>query len=226
MILDKFNLSEKQKEQFRIYADFLVLENKKYNLTTITDIDEIYIKHFYDSLIIQEVIEINNIKTILDIGSGAGFPIIPIKIAFEHLHVTIIEPTLKRCNFLKQLCELLELTNVLIINKRSEDISEEHRDYFDIVTARAVANLPVLLELTIPYVKVNGCFLALKGSSYNEELEKSINAINKLRSKLVDTYKYDLPSNLGKRVIIKIIKINKTNRIYPRKYKTIKKNHL
>ena len=203
-----------------------VIEHIIERIKEIEEIDEIYIKHFYDSLILHEVVDLNDITTFLDIGSGAGFPAIPIKIMFPHLNITIIEPTLKRCNFLSELCKLLEINNVEIINERSENISDKQRDYFDIVTARAVANLPTLLELTIPYVKVDGYFLSFKGSSYEEEMENSKNAINKLGSQVVDVYKYDLPSNLGKRTIIKILKLSKTSKEYPRKYAVIKKKHL
>ena len=226
MILKEFNLNEKQHNQFLVYSNFLVSENKKYNLTSITDEEEVYIKHFYDSLKIADVVDFKNMETFCDIGSGAGFPAIPIKIMFPHLKITIIEPTLKRCNFLRSLIDLLELDNVEIINDRSENIKEEHRDYFDIVSARAVANLPILLELTIPYVKVNGSFLALKGSSYQEELDLSKSAISKLDSEVKDIYNYELPNDLGKRVVINFIKKTKTKIIYPRNYATIKKKHL
>lgn len=226
MILKEFNLSEKQLKQFEIYADFLLSENKKYNLTSIENIEEVYIKHFYDSLKIKDALDLSKASNFLDIGSGAGFPAIPIKIMFPDLLITIIEPTLKRCNFLNALCKLLELENVEIINDRSENIKLEQRDSFDIVTARAVANLPVLLELTVPYVKVNGSFLALKGSSYTEELELAKGAIKKLDLELVDIYNYDLPNDLGRHVVINFLKTKKTNNIYPRNYATIKKKHL
>lgn len=226
MILNQFNLNENQLNQFQTYSEFLLAENKKYNLTSIEDINEIYIKHFYDSLKLKDVVDLSKVSNFLDIGSGAGFPAIPIKIMFPHLKITIIEPTLKRCNFLNELSKLLGLENVEIINDRSENIKQEHRDYFDIVTARAVANLPVLLELTVPYVKVNGNFLALKGSSYSEELDSAKSAIKKLDCSVINILDYELPSDLGKRVIINFCKTKKTNAIYPRKYASIKKKHL
>lgn len=226
MILDEFNLSKRQIEQFELYYDFLITENQKYNLTSIVDKEEVYVKHFYDSIKLKDVVDLENVKTFLDVGSGAGFPAIPIKILFPNLKVTIIEPTLKRCNFLNELCNLLKLENVVIINDRSENIKEEHREYFDIVSARAVANLSVLLELTIPYVKVNGSFCALKGSSYKEEIDSSINALKLLNCKVIDIYDYELPLNLGKRVIINFLKTNKTNKKYPRSYAQIKKKQL
>lgn len=226
MILGQFNLSERQKEQFKLYANFLIQENQKYNLTSIVDIEEVYIKHFYDSLMIKDVIDLSDVETFLDVGSGAGFPAIPIKIMYPNLKVTIIEPTKKRCNFLSEVCNLLDLKNVVIINDRSENISEENRDYFDVVTARAVASLPILLELTVPYVKVDGFFLALKGSSYEEELEASKTALKKLDAKLTSIYNYELPKDMGKRVILKIKKLKRTQNTYPRNYAAIKKKHL
>lgn len=226
MILKEFNLNNKQMNQFSLYSKFLVSENKKYNLTSITDEEEIYIKHFYDSLKLVDVVNFKNVETFCDIGSGAGFPAIPLKIMFPNLKITIIEPTLKRCKFLEELTSLLELENVEIINDRSENIKDIHRDYFDVVSARAVAALPILLELTIPYVKVNGSFLALKGSSYQEELDLSKTAITKLDIVVRDIYNYELPNDLGKRVVINFLKKIKTNIKYPRNYATIKKKHL
>lgn len=226
MILNEFNLSTKQLDQFSKYAEFLVSENKKYNLTSIKDLEEIYIKHFYDSLKVKDALDFSKVETFCDIGSGAGFPAIPIKIMFPNLKITIIEPTLKRCNFLNSLVNLLELENVQVINDRSENIKDELRDYFDVVSARAVAGLPILLELTIPYVKVNGNFLALKGISYNEELDSAKGAIQKLACKVIDIYNYELPKDLGSRVVINFQKQTKTNPKYPRNYATIKKKHL
>ncbi|MCK9471346.1 MAG: 16S rRNA (guanine(527)-N(7))-methyltransferase RsmG [Bacilli bacterium] len=226
MILNEFNLNEKQNKQFALYLDFLISENKKYNLTSIVEKDEIYIKHFYDSLKLKDAIDLEKVSSFLDIGSGAGFPAIPIKILFPHLLVTIIEPTLKRCNFLNELVKLLELENIEIINERAENITFIQREAFDIVTARAVANLNILLELTIPYVKVGGHFLALKGTSYEEEISGAKSAFKILNCEVVDIYKYDLPMDLGKRVIIDFLKNKKTKSLYPRKYALIKKKQL
>ena len=127
-MLREFNLNANQLNQFKIYAEFLLSENKKYNLTAIKDLNEVYLKHFYDSLKLSSYVDFNNINSFCDIGSGAGFPGIPIKIMFPNLELTIIEPTQKRCNFLSKLVSLLELKNVIIINDRSENIKEEQRD--------------------------------------------------------------------------------------------------
>lgn len=226
MILEKFKLTSKQQNQFKLYSEFLVEENKKYNLTSIVEEREIYIKHFYDSLEVSYVVDFDKISTFCDIGSGAGFPGIPLKILYPHLKLTIIEPTMKRCKFLAELVSLLKLEDVIILNKRSEDIEIEERDYFDVVAARAVATLPILLELTTPYLKVGGSFLALKGSNYQEELTNSKKAIEKLDLEFKSNYNFILPEDMGTRTILEFIKNKKTNLKYPRKFSIIKKQHL
>ena len=137
-------------------------------------------------------------KRVLDIGSGAGFPGIPLKIINPDLILTIIEPTLKRVKFLEQLVALLNLDNVQVINGRAEDMEPNFRENFDIVTARAVALLPILLELCLPYVKVNGFFLAMKGISYQQELEDSARALKLLEAELSEKYHYRLPERWAK----------------------------
>ncbi len=212
-------------ESFKKYYEFLVEENEKYNLTCITEKEEAYIKHFYDSIQLEKAININEVQTLCDVGSGAGFPSIPLKIVYPHLHITIIEPTLKRCNFLSNLVKLLQLENVTIINDRAENIKEQ-RNYFDIVCARAVASMPVLLELCVPLVKVNGFFLSLKGSSFHEEMMKSNNAIKVLDVKVNKVFEYELLNNYGKHSIIVFEKTKQTNIKYPRKYSIIKNKPL
>lgn len=219
--MDRINNNEK----FSLYYNYLIQENEKYNLTNITEKDEAYIKHFYDSIQLEQVIDFNNIKTLCDVGSGAGFPSIPLKIIYPHLHITIIEPTLKRCNFLNNLVELLQLDNVTIINDRAENMTSL-RENFDIVTARAVAAMPILLELCVPLTKVNGYFISLKGSSFHEEMMKSSNAIKLLDVKVNKVLEYELLNNYGKRSIIMFEKIKQTNNKYPRKYSLIKSKPL
>ena len=208
-------------DAFEKYYKFLVEENNKYNLTSITDKDEVYIKHFLDSLSIENIIDLDNIS-LCDVGSGAGFPAIPLKIMYPNIKLTIIEPTLKRCNFLKQVVEMLNMKDVEIINDRAENIKDMH---FDVVCARAVSNLSILLELCIPLVKVNGYFISMKGSNYKEELDDASNALNALDAKVEDIYEYDL-EEYGKRVLLKIKKIKETKKIYPRMYSQIKKKPL
>lgn len=210
---------------FEKYYTFLVEENEKYNLTSITEKEEAYIKHFYDSIQLEKAINLNEITTLCDVGSGAGFPSIPLKIVYPHLNITIIEPTLKRCNFLNQLVKLLNLQNVTIINDRAENM-QNLRETFDIVCARAVASMPVLLELCVPLVKVKGKFISLKGSSFHEELLKSNNAIKTLNVKVEKIYEYELLNNYGKHSIITFSKDTNTNTKYPRKYSIIKNKPL
>lgn len=225
-ILKEFNLNEYHKELFQKYYSYLIAENKKVNLTSITDEKQVYIKHFYDSLLVSKTIDLNEINNICDIGSGAGFPGIPLKILYPHLNLIIIEPTLKRVRFLNELIEILKLENCLVIKARAEDIIEEYRDYFDLVTARAVARLNILLELCLPFVKVGGKFLALKGSSYQSELNESIYAIKELSGDFTKVDLYELPDGLGMRSILEIKKVLKSNFKYPRHYSKIKKKPL
>lgn len=212
-------------DKFSLYYNFLIEENKKYNLTSITEKEEAYIKHFYDSIQMEKVVDMNSVVTLCDVGSGAGFPSIPLKILYPHLHITIIEPTLKRCNFLKQLVNLLQLDNVQIINDRAEN-RNDLRETFDVVCARAVASMPILLELCVPLVKVKKMFIALKGATYHEELINCKNAIKQLDIKVKQVYEYDLLNDLGKHSIIVFEKQNITTNKYPRKYSIIKNKPL
>ena len=203
----------------------MISENAKYNLTNITDEEEVYIKHFEDSLSVEKCINMDSINSICDIGSGAGFPSIPLKIKYPHLKVTIIEPTLKRCHFLEQLVLKLQLNHVIIRNERAESISEL-REHYDLVTARAVANLQILLELCIPYVKVNGMFVAMKGPSYQDELNQATKAIKELAVSVKEIIPYQLSKDLGTRHLICFSKNSKTNTKYPRNFQQIKRKPL
>jgi 16S rRNA (guanine527-N7)-methyltransferase len=211
--------------KFDLYYDFLISENEKYNLTAITKREEVFIKHFDDSLKTSLIVDLNKIETICDIGSGAGFPGIPLKIKYPHLKLTIIEPTQKRCNFLSQLVLKLDLKDVIIINDRAENITNL-RSQFDLVVARAVSSLPILLELALPFVKVNGYFVALKGSNYEEEVNKAKNALKVLDAVIDDIMTYELDNNYGLHSLIKIKKLKPTNMIYPRNYGKIKNKPL
>lgn len=212
-------------EKFKTYYNFLISENQKYNLTSITNEEEVYIKHFYDSIQMAKIVDLTKPVTMCDVGSGAGFPSIPLKILYPNICLTIIEPTLKRCNFLKQLVTMLKLENVTIINDRAENM-QQYRHTFDIVTARAVANLSILCELCIPLTKVEGLFIAMKGSAYVEELNNAFNALKQLDSVVTKVYDYELLNNYGKHSIIIIKKEKKTNSKYPRNYSIIKKKPL
>lgn len=215
-------LSSKQKELFERYYEFLIQENKKYNLTAITNKEEVYYKHFYDSLTLIKTNLIKEGVSLCDIGSGAGFPSIPLKIIFPNLELTIVESQTKKTEFLKKLVKHLEIEKVEVINERAEEYA--HKKYFDIVTARAVADLTILNELCLPLVKKNGYFIAMKGN-YKEELEKSLNGINILGGKLLNVISFDLPKAMGKRNLI-IIKKEKMVKGYPRIFNQIKKKPL
>ena len=214
-----FPLTDRQKEQYERYFELLVEWNEKINLTAITEKDEVYLKHFYDSIapILQGLIESHPIR-LLDIGAGAGFPSLPMKILFPELDVTIIDSLNKRINFLHLLAEELGLSGVHFYHGRAEDFAQDKafRAQFDIVTARAVARMQVLSELTIPYLKVGGRLLALKASNAPEELEEAKNALNLLFSKVEDNLQYELP-NGDPRYITLVEKKKETPNKYPRK---------
>ncbi len=224
--LEKYNLNTFQLNQFEKYYELLINENQKYNLTSIVDKSEVYIKHFCDSLEIINVIDFTKISNICDIGSGAGFPGIPLKIKYPDLKVWIVESNGKKANFLKMLIDLLDLKDVYILNKRSEELELKYRDYFDLVVARAVSNLPVLMELCIPFVKVDGNFIAMKGSNYEEEIDKARNGLKKLKSSIFAIKLYTLQEDMGDRALVIISKLEKTNIDYPRRYAVIKKTPL
>ena len=214
-----FPLTDRQKEQYERYFELLVEWNEKINLTAITAKDEVYLKHFYDSIapILQGLIENQPIR-LLDIGAGAGFPSLPMKILFPELDVTIIDSLNKRINFLHLLAEELGLNGVHFYHGRAEDFAQDKafRAQFDIVTARAVARMQVLSELTIPYLKVGGRLLALKASNAPEELEEAKNALNLLFSKVENNLQYELP-NGDPRYITVVEKKKETPNKYPRK---------
>ena len=213
------NLTDQQKTQFERYFELLVEWNQKINLTAITEKEEVYLKHFYDSIapILQGLIENQEIK-LLDIGAGAGFPSLPMKILYPQLDVTIIDSLNKRINFLQLLSEELDLEGVHFYHGRAEDFAQDKhfRAQFDIVTARAVARMQVLSELTIPYLKVGGKLLALKASNAPEELTEAKNALNLLFSKVEDNISYTLP-NGDPRYITIVEKKKETPNKYPRK---------
>lgn len=216
-------ISDRQKNQFEAYAKMLVEWNQKMNLTAITDEDEIYEKHFLDSILPSFDIKIEG--TFCDVGAGAGFPSIPLKIMYPQLQVTIVETLGKRITFLNALCEKLQLDDVACIHARAEDYAKEHRESFDFVSARAVANLPMLSELCIPLVKMNGYFIAMKGANGEEELDLAQKAITTLGCKEIQRNFKQL-SDGSKRVNFVFQKVKTTPKKYPRAFAQIKKNPL
>lgn len=218
-------LSEKQLHQFELYYQTLVEWNEKMNLTAITKKEDVYLKHFYDSLTISFDHEFHN-QTLCDIGAGAGFPSIPLKIVYPDLKVTIVDSLTKRITFLKHLTQVLELDHVEALSTRAEDYAKDHRESFDIVTARAVARLNILDELCLPLVKEKGYFITLKGLKAKEEYDEAKNGIEKLGGKLVKEINFTLTDENDHRCNMYIHKIKKTPIQYPRPFGKIKKKPL
>lgn len=215
------SLSDQQKQQFQTYMEMLIDWNSRMNLTAITDPDEIYEKHFLDSLLPSFHIDVKG--TLCDIGAGAGFPSIPLKIIYPNLDVTIMEPMGKRVTFLKALCKALDI-QVCLRNERAEDAIIDTRESFDIVTARAVANLTMLAELCIPFVKIDGFFLAMKGSKAMEERDGAKYATQRLGCTFEASYEEILPS--GTRIDLVYRKVKPTPHQFPRNFGIMKKHPL
>lgn len=218
------NLSIDQLNQLEKYYQLLIQENQKYNLTSITEKEAVYLKHFYDSLTLSKIIELDN-QSLCDIGTGAGFPGLVLKIAYPNLKVTLIEATEKKCHFLNQVISELNLESIKVINERAEIYSKKIREEYDIVTSRAVAPLKHLLEYSIPLVKVNGSYIAMKS-----DITKEINGISiyeeKLHIKEEERISFYLPIENSLRTLIKYKKNAKTDLKYPRRYNEIKKKSL
>lgn len=212
-------LSAEQLEQFERYYALLVEWNEKMNLTGITERDAVYEKHFYDSLTLAKVVDFAEVATIADIGSGAGFPSIPLAIAFPHLQVTIVDSLAKRIKFLDEVIAQLGLPAVKALHGRAEDVArmKEHRDAYDVVTARAVARLAVLNEFCLPFVRAGGTFVAMKGSDLTEELAESKYSLDKLNGSIEQVEKMQLPSEGADRHLVIISKSGPTPPTYPRK---------
>ncbi|HGI4307480.1 TPA: 16S rRNA (guanine(527)-N(7))-methyltransferase RsmG [Streptococcus agalactiae] len=221
-------LTDKQKKQFETYFRLLVEWNEKINLTAITDKEEVYLKHFYDSIapILQGYID-NSPLSILDIGAGAGFPSIPMKILYPEIDITIIDSLNKRINFLNILANELELSGVHFFHGRAEDFGQDKvfRAKFDIITARAVARMQVLAELTIPFLKVNGRLIALKAAAAEEELISAEKALKTLFSQVTVNKNYKLPNGDDRNITI-VSKKKETPNKYPRKAGTPNKKPL
>lgn len=225
--LKKLNIeiTAKQLDQLNKYYKLLIKYNEVMNLTGITEQPQVYLKHFYDSLTLVKVIDLNNQETLCDIGTGAGFPGMVIKILYPNLKVTLVDSLNKRISFLKIVIKELELTNIEAIHDRAEEYAKKNIEKYDIVTSRAVSSLNVLLEYSIPMLKVNKYFIAFKGNISREILE-SQKTLEKLESKIEQIEEFRLPIEDSVRTIIKIKKQHTTNKKYPRKYAEIKKKPL
>jgi 16S rRNA (guanine527-N7)-methyltransferase len=205
--------------RFATYYSYLVEQNKVMNLTNITDEKEVYEKHFYDSVILTDILETSN-KSILDIGAGAGFPSIPIKILDNSMSVTIVDGLNKRIKFLSNLVNNLALNSISLIHGRAEELDKSLE--FDLVTARAVARLNILVELAIPYVKTGGYFVAYKSTNYEPELLEAEKGISILGGQIESIYNYRINDEIVHTLIL-IKKVKQTPKDYPRQFSKIKK---
>lgn len=208
-------LTEEQLNQLEKFYDLLIAWNEKMNLTRIIEKEDVYLKHFYDSLTLVKVMNLNQNLTLCDVGSGAGFPGIVLKIVFPNLKIILIDSLQKRVNYLNQIIKELNLLGIKAIHTRAEDYAKNHREEYDIVTARAVANLKTLSELCIPMVKEQGNFISMKGNC-KEELTESRAMIETLGSKIEQVEEFILPIENSSRTLIKIKKLQKTSNKYPR----------
>ena len=217
----KIEITPEQLEQLNKYYKLLIEWNEKINLTSITQKEDVYLKHFYDSLTLNKAIDLNSISNLCDIGTGAGFPGMVIKILFPHLNVTLLDSLNKRTEFLKLVIKELDLKEIEVVNSRAEDY--KNREHFDVVTARAVAPLNILLELATSLSKK---YVVLMKANCEEELRNTRNLYKELDIELELRTEFLLPFENSKRTILKYLKKSKTNLKYPRRYDQIKKRPL
>ena len=217
-------ITEKKLEQLEKYYELLIEYNKVMNLTGITEKEDVYLKHFYDSLTIYKIIDLNKEENLCDLGSGAGFPGIVLKIFYPNLNIFLVDSLNKRINFLNIVIKELGLENITAIHTRIEDYAKDNKEKFDVVTARAVAPLNILLELGINLAKVGKYFVAMKGNIDNEPNYE--NAMQKLNCSMGNILKFKLPIEESNRSLIKIKKEKTTPKLFPRKYNYIKKKPL
>ncbi len=219
----KLNLTDVQFKSFEKYKEDLLYWNTKINLTAITEDEEIWIKHFLDSATILKYIQKNS--SLIDIGTGAGFPSIPVNIMDNSIKITLLDSLNKRINFLKTTCENLGINNAEFVHGRAEDFANDnnYREKFDIATARAVANLSTLVEYCLPFVKKGGIFICMKGDNCETEIKEAKVAIKKLGGKISKIDSFEIAAGLKRNIII-IEKVSNTPKEYPRKAGTPSKN--
>ncbi|GMQ58600.1 16S rRNA (guanine(527)-N(7))-methyltransferase RsmG [Vallitalea sediminicola] len=223
-----FNLTDTQVKQFNRYYELLIEWNNKINLTSIVDEKEVIIKHFLDSIAIKKVMDISVSKSLIDLGTGAGFPGIPLKIVFPHLKVTLVDSLNKRVNFLSNVIDELSLEDVDCIHSRAEDLgnTDIYREQFDLCVSRAVADLSILSEYCIPFVRCGGYFISYKSSRASDEIEMSRTAIVRLGGYLDGTKNVEIPFSEIERTFVSVKKDKITPKKYPRKAGKPKKNPL
>lgn len=207
------------------FYNLLIEWNEKINLTAITEYEDVYLKHFYDSLTLFKEVDLNKNLTLCDVGTGAGFPGIVLKICFPNLKITLIDSLQKRVNYLNEIINKLELTDIKAIHTRMEDFSRLNEKQFDVITARAVANMNVLLEISVRSLKINGHLVLMKANC-EEEINNSKNALDELGCELIHVNEFELPKENSKRTLINIIKKLETKEKYPRSIDKIKKKSL
>lgn len=221
-------LSEKQMEQFVQYYELLVEKNKVMNLTAITEFDEVVEKHFLDSVSLTKQMDLHQPLKVLDLGTGAGFPGIPLKIVFPELEITLMDSLNKRVLFLQDVISSLQLENIEAVHGRAEEAAKnkKYRESFDLCVSRAVANISTLSEYCLPFVKIGGSFISYKSSTIEDELEDGKKGIAILGGKVKDVYKFTLPDSELQRSFVIIEKEKKTPKAYPRKAGTPSKEPL
>ena len=213
------DITKEQAKQFIKYYELLVEWNSFMNLTAIVEYEEVVLKHFIDSVSLYKIVDLTNINNLIDVGTGAGFPAIPLKIMYPHLKVTMIDSLNKRVKFLNEVIMELGLTDIVALHGRAEDYARDasHREKYDLAVSRAVANLSTLSEYCLPYVKVGGSFIAYKSEKLSDEAKTAQNAIKLLSGKYENQVEYTLPDSDIYRILCEIKKVNKLHSKYPRK---------
>jgi 16S rRNA (guanine527-N7)-methyltransferase len=212
-------LDGEQRQQFVDFYEYLVEKNKVMNLTGITEFQEVLVKHFLDSLACVKAVDIKKVKRMMDVGTGAGFPGVPLKIAFPHLEACLLDSLKKRVNFLEETFDLLKLTDITAVHGRAEEYAKNkaYRESFDLCVSRAVSNLATLSEYCLPYVKVGGSFISYKSGTVQEEAEQAEKAVKILGGKIRDVVYFSLPDSEIQRSLVVIEKVKSTPGKYPRK---------
>ena len=230
LVLKQWNLelTEEKQNKFQVFYDMLVEKNKVMNLTAITDFDEVVEKHFLDNLSLIQVLDLNQPMKVLDLGTGAGFPGIPLKIMFPELKITLMDSLNKRILFLNEVVDTLGLTDVETVHARAEELArkQDYREKYDLCVSRAVANLSTLSEYCLPFVSLGGKFIPYKSGEVDEEVKQAKRAVFLLGGKIDDVVKFDLPGSDIHRSFVMIQKEKGTPKAYPRKAGTPSKSPL